>query len=228
MDNLEQVANPEEQPKESSKQEKPPEPSKESKDTSLKKTYSEEQYKKAQVSWDREISLQKLAAERAKTEAEQLKADRDYFKDLADTERLAREKEAEGQLAEDPIALRGYKDTERIKRWERDVERREARAAKIDTAYELSSRYEIPYAELISCNSPSDMYNKAIELVNERAKSQTVESIKSEPKETEPQFDQAISTGEVGASFAQLEQRYADGEISFEEYNAARKREGLL
>lgn len=195
MDNLEQVAKPEEQPKPSSEKEQVSVASKESKDTTLGKPITEtEEFKKAQSGWDKQISLAKAETEKLRKSMEQ--RDSSY-------QRL--EQAHEKLLSEDPEALEGYRRSKSQAAWEAERDRRDAdltlRESEVERDKEINrlalkafevAQTGVPIDELRACTTEREM--------------ELVAKLYQKPKEPEatPQIDPAVSTAEGSANWEQI------------------------
>lgn len=196
---LEQVAKPEEQPKLSSEKEQVEVTPKASKDTPLEKPMTEtEEFKKAQSGWDKRITLAKAETEKAQVETEKLKR----AMERRDSS-FAKLEEAHEKLIgdQDPEALEGYRRQKSQTAWEAERDRREAdlvaRESDIEQAreanrlalraFEIAQDSSVPIAELKTCTTEREM-----ELVAKLYQ-------KSEPTETTPKVDLAVSTASGGS-----------------------------
>jgi len=165
------------------------------------KTRTEEEFRKAQSSWDARINEAKTEAMKAKAEVERLSKQAERYQ--AEQELLALEK-----FADDPELLEAFKDRKAIVKERLDLlqerqgyaEEREAVAKQKETsellarasylgtvARELHDQYGIPIKELEECDDPRDMKIKALEY----KKSETTEETKGKP----PKFASPISSG---------------------------------
>jgi len=196
--NLEQVASPEEQPKPSSEKEKVEVTPKETKDATLGKTYTEEEFKKAQSGWDKQITLSKADAQKAQTETEKLRRVMERSNASYQKLEIAHEK----LIGEhDPEALDGYKRAKSQAVWEAERDRREVELAAERSdieqsreanrlalrAFEIAQEHSVPIDELKACTTEREM--------------ELVAKLYQKPKEPEtaPIIDSAISTASGGS-----------------------------
>lgn len=201
--NLERERTPEEQVASTSEKEQEKPTSAEEKPT-LGRTYSEDEFRKAQSSWDSQISLQKAEAEQAKVQAERLTAqlqerDADYQSLQVEQDRLAAQ-----QFAEDPEALRAYKDKKTLAEEKRQLARERAEATdaittarKFYKAQALSKQYGIPVDDLGPELSETEMVDKTLEWLQNRPTKEAKPEEKEIVEET-PTFDPAVSTARTG------------------------------
>lgn len=210
---LEQVAKPEEQPKPSSEKEQVEVTPKESKDTTLGKTYTEEEYKKAQSGWDKQITLSKDETQKAQAETEKLR----QAIERRDASFQKLEALYEKQIGDqDTEALEGYRRAKSQAVWEAERDRREAdlvareseleetkRLASLSLrAFEIAQEFGVPIAELKTCTTEREM-----ELV-----AKLYQKPKEEPKVETPKIDPAVSTARaVGTSNLSPDEKLAEG-----------------
>lgn len=164
----------------------------------LGRTYTEEEFGKAQSSWDRQIALSKAEVAQIKAEREQFKAEQEFHK--------AEIKELQGEFDKLVVGLDDPDQKEKIlsrisiarerqalarERAENQREKYEAQkmvaSARLGLkAQELMQDTGIPLRELESCPTEQEMEIKALRFQLGQA----------EPKETKiPKIDSGISSG---------------------------------
>jgi len=182
-------------------------PTQEEKKTTVGKTYTEKEFRKEldkAVGKGLSTLQQQLSLVKGElSEKHTLLSEKDVA--IANlTDDLRDEQEAHKKLVskiEDPESLEGYKDRRKLEQLEKDLRRKEANIIKVETAHRLSSKYDIPYGELMSCATPSDMYDKAMELIVNKAKI-TEPELPKEPEEPAPEPETPPQTFDAGVSSA--------------------------
>jgi len=205
MENLKQVEPTGEQAKPTSeKKQVEPTPPK-AKDATLGKTYTEEEFQKAQSGWGRQVTLAKAEVKQVKAEALEAK----LLKDQAEAELVAIQREHEDMLTDDPEKRQAYSDRRAIARAKADLARKEAELQRKDyeaeqkiqsaalavKAVEVSRETGIPISELENCSTEAGMENAGLKF----------QLAKIEEKGTEtppPVIDSAVSSATGGAEWS--------------------------
>ena len=164
----------------------------------LGRTYTEEEFGKAQSSWDRQIALSKAEIAQVKAEKEQSKAEQEFYK--AEIKELQEEFDRLVIGIDDPDQKEKILSRISIAREKQMVARKNAEAeqklyiaTQKELAYQLfekarsiSAETGIPIDELKSCATEQEMEIKALRFQISQA----------EPKETKiPKIDSGISSG---------------------------------
>ena len=205
-------------------------------------TRTEEEFRKAQSSRDAQINKAKAETERYKSQADAAMAEAERYKSQATDLEASHQKIQqrlyeieEREAAGDPDTLGLIKQRRDLEAKAENLARREIEAdRKVKYAWALEMKasatrvageYGIPIQELESCQSEGEMELKGLKFERQKAK-ETAETAK-EPEGKPPKFDSGVSSGSPPTSFQKAEQRYIDGEITYEEYMAARKEKGI-
>ena len=195
---LKQVASTEEQVKPTSepKQEEPTQPK--AKDSTLGKTYTEEEFRKAQSGWSRQVSLSDAGARKAQADLDEAKADTNLLK--AELDDLRKEQEEILKQQDDPELVKSYKSRTSIAAHERELASRESKLAK-----KLQEAEEMAFSAAMDRRAAQVMRETGCPL--EELKGSTNEhevelralkwqmAQKAEETETPPTFDTGVSTG---------------------------------
>jgi len=233
--NLEGVKTPEETSKPTPEKEKAKVASKETKAPTL--GISQEEFQKAQASWDRQITLAKAEAEKIKAKAsaevEELRGNlEDKQAELAD---VLREQEELVRQQEDPEIVKAYKSRVSMAAKERELARKEAKLARqIDQAREdanearkafrateIMKEYGCPLEVIQRSDNEYQMELEALKWkMTQGVKTETEEGLTETPLQ---KFNSGVSTGSSAPSFQDVEKGFAEGKVPYAEYAEARK-----
>lgn len=180
------------EPVESAEKEQGKAPSEE-KEPTLVKTYTEEEFGKAQSSWDKQITLSKTEAKTAKAEAERFKAEQKHSE--AYIQSLKGEMEKLASSTEDSDVMKSYTsrmaslDREmKLTKRESEAEQKLYEAEQTAWSVRMSQKAEglhretgIDIKELEECHTEAEMGEKAYKFM--------AASPQKEQKKETPQFD---------------------------------------
>ena len=154
-------------PKETGKETEPV--SKEQEPT-LEKVYKEEEFRKAQAAWDKQITLAKSESEKAKAEAEQFKAELEYHKaEIAELRGIVDKLDDPDEKAKIFSRLEDAKRKAEVAKEKAEAARMFEEAEKLawsvrmaQKATELSREYGIDIKDLEECMTEEEMEVKAL------------------------------------------------------------------
>ena len=188
---LEQATKSEELVKTPSEKEQADTTSKEKKPT-LERVYSEDEFRKAQSSWDRQVSLYKSEADKVSQYTEQLEQKERELK----AEREKYDQLVAEQLEGDPASLKRYKDEKTFASREKELK---SQSEKIDKdardlimerkVNEVMKEFGIPLAELQGAKSPMELEVLGLRYMQAHPKID---------EDKEPNFDSGTSSGGGG------------------------------